>query len=113
MQCSDDEGKDWALDVYGELAPDLVIAGDVVEHLKRDEGLDLVHRLVRGSKSVLVSVPIVHMPQGPDGLNHYGCHLYHWSLEEMRDCLDIRPARAWRGDLLVSYFSTSDTETSR
>lgn len=178
MPCSDNEGKDWALDVYRELAPasvvdlgpgagtyaqlmrpehqadwtavgvwgrpyvsefkldqlydkvvvadiryvdfervatapDLVIAGDVVEHLERDECLEFVQRLVRWSRNVLVLVPIDYLPQSPDGLNHYESRLYHWSFDDMCACLDTPPARTWRGDLLAYCLRTSGTETTR
>ena len=48
-----------------ELAPDIVFAFDIIEHMPRSEGVQVIRMLRRFSvNSVLVSVPIVPYPQG-------------------------------------------------
>ena len=43
---------------------DLVIFGDVLEHMTKEEAQDLVSKALTKSKFVLISIPIKHMPQG-------------------------------------------------
>jgi hypothetical protein len=70
-------------DLISELAPDVVFAFDVVEHMPRDDGERVIRMLQRFSDLVLVSVPIVPYPQGPLLGNPHEEHLHDWTTEEM------------------------------
>ncbi len=66
------------------LAPDVVFAFDVVEHMVRDEGASVISMLARHCRrEVLVSVPIVPYPQGPIHGNPHEEHKHDWTVEEM------------------------------
>jgi predicted TPR repeat methyltransferase len=49
---------DWTV-----LNPDVVIAGDVLEHMTKEDAVALVDRILQVSDMLIVSIPIRHMPQ--------------------------------------------------
>lgn len=72
---------------------DLVILGDVLEHMPREQAIVLLNRIHEGPEdghgalNVAVSVPIVHAPQGAVEGNPYEEHVHHYTVEEMTDML--------------------------
>jgi hypothetical protein len=63
---------------------DLVICGDVLEHMERDEAVDLLRRIeAAGAWNILVSVPIVDAPQGEIDGNGHEAHVHHWDAPDM------------------------------
>lgn len=85
----------------GEMRPrlryDLVIFGDVLEHLTPLDAVRVFTAARSISRYVLVSVPIVHYPQGAVGGNHHEIHLIE---DPQRDLLPeladvIEPMVSW------------------
>lgn len=72
---------------------DLVIAGDVLEHMERQEAIDLLHAIkagpddAPGAGHILVSVPIVESQQGAVDGNEYERHVHQWGYEDMDQVL--------------------------
>jgi hypothetical protein len=72
---------------------DLVVAGDVLEHMPREDAVALLHRIVEGPEDapgathILVSVPIVDSPQGEVDGNPYEAHLHQWDFDDMDSVL--------------------------
>ncbi|GGX98475.1 class I SAM-dependent methyltransferase [Streptomyces fructofermentans] len=67
---------------------DLVIAGDVLEHMPRQDAVDLVHRIhAAGAWHILVSVPIVESIQGETEGNPHETHLHQWDQDDMDQVL--------------------------
>lgn len=63
---------------------DLVIFGDVLEHMSREESLK-VWRNASTAKFGMISVPIVHYPQGAEFGNPYEEHIQeHLTADELR-----------------------------
>jgi hypothetical protein len=63
---------------------DLVIFGDVLEHMERDDAVDLLQRAeAAGAWHILVSVPIVESEQGAIGGNEYERHVHQWDPNDM------------------------------
>lgn len=63
---------------------DLVILGDVLEHVERDDAVALLERTVAaGAWNILVSVPIVDSPQGEVDGNPHEAHLHQWDADDM------------------------------
>lgn len=68
---------------------DLVVAGDVLEHLPREDAVALLQRIVEGPEDasgahhILVSVPIVDSPQGEVDGNPHEAHLHQWDADDM------------------------------
>jgi hypothetical protein len=63
---------------------DLVIFGDLLEHVERDEAVQLLQRAeAAGAWNILVSVPIVESIQGEVDGNPYEAHLHQWDADDM------------------------------
>jgi hypothetical protein len=63
---------------------DLVIFGDVLEHMERDDAVTLLQKAeAAGAWNVLVSLPIVDMPQDEVDGNPHEAHLHHWDADDM------------------------------
>lgn len=68
---------------------DLVICGDVLEHMPREDAVELLHRIAAGpddapgARHILVSVPIVESVQGAVGGNPAEAHLHQWDADDM------------------------------
>lgn len=63
---------------------DLVICGDVLEHMERDEAVALLQRIEQaGAWHILVSLPIVEAPQGEVEGNPHEEHIHHWDADDM------------------------------
>lgn len=60
---------------------DLVVFGDVLEHMKRDEARAVVDNLLL--HYALISIPIGPCPQDPTEENPYEEHLCEWSTEDV------------------------------
>lgn len=67
---------------------DLVIFGDVLEHMSKGEAQRLLNRAHEGGAwNIAVSVPIIHAPQGAVDGNPYEEHVHHYTVEEMTEML--------------------------
>lgn len=63
-------------------AYDLVIFGDVLEHMPKKDAIALWNRVSKQAKFALISIPIVHMPQDEIDGNPYEVHEEEdWSVE--------------------------------
>jgi 2-polyprenyl-3-methyl-5-hydroxy-6-metoxy-1,4-benzoquinol methylase len=71
---------DWAA-----LNPDVVIAGDVLEHMTKQDAIELVDQILAVSKTLIVSIPIRYMPQDEHAYaNPHEAHIKDdWSHEEV------------------------------
>ncbi len=67
------------------LNPDVVIAGDVLEHMTKQDAVALVDRILQVSKTLIVSIPIRHMPQDEHAYpNPHEAHIKDdWSHDEV------------------------------
>lgn len=65
---------------------DLCFLGDVLEHMSKEESLDVVTKILKISKYVIISIPIVHYPQAEVENNPYEIHVKDdWSDSEVKD----------------------------
>jgi 2-polyprenyl-3-methyl-5-hydroxy-6-metoxy-1,4-benzoquinol methylase len=63
---------------------DLTIAGDILEHITKEDAIILVERILNHSKTLIISIPIVHMPQDEINGNPYEVHVKDdWSHNEV------------------------------
>jgi predicted TPR repeat methyltransferase len=64
---------------------DVTIAGDVLEHMTKSEAITLVDRILQHSRTLIVSIPICHMPQDDHAYdNPYEAHVKDdWSHDEV------------------------------
>jgi len=63
---------------------DLVIFGDVLEHMSEDEALLVWDKVSRQSKYAIISIPIIHYHQDAVGGNPYEIHVEEdWNTERI------------------------------
>lgn len=64
---------------------DLVVFGDVLEHMSREDSLAVWSKAASMARYGLISVPIIHYPQGPEFGNPYEVHVQeHLHPEDIR-----------------------------
>jgi hypothetical protein len=62
----------------------VTIAGDVLEHMTKDEAIILVDQILANSSTLIVSIPIIYMPQDEVNGNPYEVHVKpDWSHDEV------------------------------
>lgn len=67
---------------------DICFIGDLVEHMTKEEGVELVRAATNIAQVVIVSIPIVHYPQDAYEGNPYEKHVKDdWSVEEVLSSL--------------------------
>ena len=64
---------------------DLVFAGDILEHMTKEESVQVVLEVLKYSKKLIISIPIIHWPQHSE-VNPYEIHVKDdWSHQEVLD----------------------------
>lgn len=64
---------------------DLIIAGDILEHMSKEDAVTLVENCLNHSKQLIISIPVVYMPQGELENNPFEVHVKpDWSDEEVK-----------------------------
>jgi predicted TPR repeat methyltransferase len=62
----------------------VALAGDILEHMTKDEAIKLVDELMEITDILLISIPIVHWPQDEYDNNPYEVHVKpDWSHDEV------------------------------
>ena len=65
---------------------DITFAGDILEHMTKDEAISLVEKILKISKVMIISIPIIHFPQEEFEGNPFEAHIKDdWSHQEMID----------------------------
>ncbi len=62
---------------------DLAICGDVIEHIEKEQGWDVLHRLLDNCKYILLSLPLGSWPFRNYGENKYEDHISTWDVEDL------------------------------
>jgi hypothetical protein len=63
---------------------DLVILGDVLEHMSKEDSIKLWELIKSQAKAAMISIPIVHFPQGHEHNNPYEEHIVDdWTHEQV------------------------------
>jgi predicted TPR repeat methyltransferase len=83
---------------------DLVIIGDVLEHMTAVHAAVLLERLKRVATNLLVSIPVLHLDQGAVFGNPFERHVDHWTYEAMLHELGAGVVDTWQGDVLAYYW---------
>lgn len=97
---------------YAESAPayDLVFLGDILEHMQATEAQAVVANLLRHSKLLLISIPIVEMPQEESEGNPYERHVKaDWSHAEVRACWERYLALGYLEDPIGVYLLSAQS----
>lgn len=81
-------------------AVDLVIAGDVLEHMTREDAQGVLSRIRQTAGNLIVSIPVLHLDQDAVNGNPYERHIDHWSADAMRAELGTGLVAEWVGNVL-------------
>jgi hypothetical protein len=67
----------WLDDVrnFKSLQADLIIFGDVLEHMTKEEAVSVWDVASKGCKYAILSIPVIHYPQGVIDGNHHETHI--------------------------------------
>ena len=70
---------------YNTIGPfDVAVAGDVLEHMTKEDAVQVVKQILGVSTYLFISIPIIHYPQEPVHGNPYEEHIKDdWSHAEM------------------------------
>lgn len=70
---------------FSKIAPfDLVIMGDVLEHISKEDAVKLVNTVSKFTRYAIISIPIIHYPQDAYRGNPYEVHVKDdWSHKEV------------------------------
>ena len=60
---------------WSTLSPTVVIAGDVLEHMSKSDAVNLVDQVLNSAQTMIISIPIRHMPQDAINGNPYEVHV--------------------------------------
>ncbi|HHQ2808146.1 TPA: class I SAM-dependent methyltransferase [Pseudomonas aeruginosa] len=88
--------------------PDLVLAGDVLEHLDKDEAISVIQNLQVWADHLIVSIPLGKCPQEEVDGCWFEVHRATWSFEEMRDVLADGLRESHKGDVLGTYWWSAE-----
>ncbi len=88
---------------------DVVILGDVAEHMERAEAQDLwVRAAMAARRAVYLSIPIVHYPQGALEHNRHEVHVVDdWDHEKVLAAFD-GIGQYWTGEVVGVYERRTD-----
>lgn len=90
---------------------DIVFAGDVLEHMTKEEAIVVVDNLLKISKSLFISIPIVHMPQGEWAGNPYEEHVKDdWSDDEVKQTFGQYIVTSGSFEEIGVYLLSNDNE---
>lgn len=90
--------------------PSLTILGDVLEHMDKATAKSVLEKAVSRSQYVIVSMPIIHYPQGAEMGNPWETHVHHWTDKTIREeLLDEYDILAYDiGDVVGTYIIGGD-----
>lgn len=84
---------------------DLVIFGDVLEHMAVDEALDVWDRASKYCSYAVISIPIIHYHQDAINGNPYEEHIKEdWTHQEVIDTFP-HIVDSWQGDIVGAYWA--------
>lgn len=100
--------KDIRLLDYSSLAPiDIAFAGDVLEHVSKEEAIMVVDRVLDICPLLIVSIPIIHYPQGALEGNPHEIHVKEdWTHREVLETFP-RIRKHWTGNIVGCYLLSS------
>lgn len=88
----------------GTYRADLVIAGDVLEHMTHADARRLVDVIRGQAANLIVSIPVLHLDQDAVFGNPFERHVDHWTYEAMREQLADGLVDSWRADVLAYFW---------
>jgi predicted TPR repeat methyltransferase len=76
---------------------DLTIAGDILEHMTKEEAIILVDNILKNTNTLIISIPVIYSPQDDVGGNPFEIHVKpDWSVDEIRETWGDKIKMEWR-----------------
>ncbi len=93
---------------YTSLNPiDLTFAGDVLEHITKDDAIAVVESIMNICPYLIISIPIIHYPQAEIENNPYEVHVKDdWTDKEMIETFP-QIIKSWTGREIGCYLLSS------
>jgi len=83
---------------------DVLFFGDILEHMKQQEADDLFHTVRSKANNIIISLPIIHFPQGAIGGNIFEVHHEEdWTHERVLDVFG-EPKEFFKGSAIGGYW---------
>jgi 2-polyprenyl-3-methyl-5-hydroxy-6-metoxy-1,4-benzoquinol methylase len=83
---------------------DVVIFGDVLEHMEESRGREVIAKAVEHAGAVIISLPIVDYPQGSSYGNEHEAHIEQYTPERMRKILsEYYIIDSYEGEIIGTY----------
>ena len=99
---------DW--DSLGKFS--VAVAGDVLEHMTKDEAIALVDQVLKQANTLIISIPIVYMPQDELEGNPFEVHVKpDWSHDEVMSTWGSKIKKFYRKSVkskIAVYWLTND-----
>ena len=92
-----------ARDLILPTVPYVLLAGDVLEHMPREDSVAFLNQAMTHSEAIMVSVPVVDYPQHFHE-NPFEEHLDQWTHQQM--ITQLPGCESWRGNMLGRYWWT-------
>lgn len=87
---------------------DITFMGDVLEHLTKEEAVQLVESVMQVSKFAVISIPIIHWPQGEYHGNPFEVHIKDdWSDAEVKETFSKYITKSNAGESIGVYWLES------
>lgn len=84
---------------------DVVIFGDILEHMSKDDALELWSELPKITRYALIAIPIIHYHQGEINGNPYEVHVKDdWSHQEVLESFS-NIVDSWTGEVVGAYWA--------
>lgn len=88
---------------------DIAFAGDVLEHMTKEESIVVVDKVLEISPKLIISIPVVYYPQDEYEDNPYEVHVKDdWSDEEMKDTFGKKIKRSYVHKKIGVYVLEND-----
>ena len=84
---------------------DVVIFGDILEHMTKDQALEVWDKVAAQADFALIAIPIIHYHQGEINGNPYEHHVKDdWSHEEVLSSFK-NIVDSWQGEVVGAYWA--------
>lgn len=92
---------------------DLVICGDVLEHMDAAAATTLIRQVTDAARHLLISVPVLHLEQGAVNGNPFERHVQHYDAAAMHDLLAPGLIAEHVGNVLGYFLWSADAARHR
>jgi cyclopropane fatty-acyl-phospholipid synthase-like methyltransferase len=91
--------------MFDDFSYDVVIFGDILEHMTKEQALDVWKKVSFQADCALIAIPIIHYHQGEIDGNPYEHHVKDdWSHEEVLSSFS-NIVDSWQGEIVGAYWA--------